>query len=109
VGVAAAAVWLLLAPRPALPLGYLLPALLVPGLCAGWLGLMQQHQRSLFDALAGIGIAAGIFYGLVEPAYAAVSDAPWGILGAEVALAVLLREVAWVRWRGADWRRAQQA
>jgi hypothetical protein len=31
------------------------------------------------------------------------------VLAAEIALAVLLREVAYVRWRGADWRRAQQA
>ena len=97
------------APRPALPPGYLLPALLVPGFCAGWLGLMQQHQRSFFDALAGIGIAAGIFYGLVRPLYAGMAQAPWMVLGAQIALAVLLREVAYVRWRGADWRRAQPA
>jgi hypothetical protein len=104
---AALAVWALL-PRPGLPPQYLFPALLIPGLCAGWLGLMQHHQRSLFDALAGIAIGAGIFYGLVSPLYSG-SDAPWVILGAQVTLAVLLREVAYVRWRGADWRRAQHA
>lgn len=109
VAIAALCVWVLLAPRPALPPGYLLPALLVPGFCAGWLGLMQQHQRSFFDALAGIGIAAGIFYGLVRPLYAGMAQAPWMVLGAQIALAVLLREVAYVRWRGADWRRAQPA
>lgn len=100
---------LLLLPRPLLPVAYLLGALAMPGLCAGWLGLMQQHQRSLFDALAGIGIGAGIFYGLVRPLYMGVAEAPWMVLGAQVALAVLLREVAVVRWRGADWRRAQHA
>jgi hypothetical protein len=109
VSLAALVVWLLLTPRPALPPAYLFPALVAPGLCAGWLGLMQQHQRSYFDALAGIGIAAGIFYGLVQPLYAGRAEAPWMVLGAEIALAVLLREVAYVRWRGADWRRAQQA
>ena len=101
--------WLLLTPRPAWSLAYLFPALLIPGLCAGWLGLAQQHQRSFFDALAGIGIAAGIFYGLVQPLYVGSAEPPWMVLGAEIALAVLLREVAYVRWRGADWRRAQQA
>ncbi|HMA12824.1 MAG TPA: hypothetical protein VKO83_13115 [Steroidobacteraceae bacterium] len=109
VALAAVPVWLLLTPRPALPPGYLLGALLLPGLCAGWLGLMQQHQRSFFDALAGIGIAAGIFYGVVQPLYMGSAEPRWGVLGGEIALAVLLREVAYVRWRGADWRRAQQA
>jgi hypothetical protein len=101
--------WLLLTPRPAWSLAYLFPAMLIPGLCAGWLGLAQQHQRSFFDALAGIGIVAGIFYGLVQPLYVGSTEPPWMVLGAEIALAVLLREVAYVRWRGADWRRAQQA
>lgn len=79
------------------------------GLCAGWLGLMQQHHRGFFNALAGTGLAAGIFYGLVQPLYVGAAEAPWMVLAAEIALAVLLREVAYVRWRGADWRRAQQA
>ncbi|MBK7117216.1 MAG: hypothetical protein IPH71_14590 [Proteobacteria bacterium] len=113
VGIAVAAcallVWVLFSPRPALPPAYLVPALLVPGLCAGWLGLMQQHHRGFFDALAGTGLAAGIFYGLVQPLYVGTAEAPWMVLAAEIALAVLLREVAYVRWRGADWRRAQQA
>jgi len=70
---------------------------------------MQQHHRGFFDALAGTGLAAGIFYGLVQPLYVGTAEAPWMVLAAEIALAVLLREVAYVRWRGADWRRAQQA
>jgi hypothetical protein len=106
--VAALVVWRLLTPHPVLPAAYLFPALVVPGLCAGWLGLMQHHQRSFFDALAGIALGASLFYGVVKPLYVG-SAAPWGVLGAQVALAVLLREVAYVRWRGADWRRAQQA
>jgi hypothetical protein len=106
--VAALAVWLLLKPQPVLPAAYLFPALVVPGLCAGWLGLMQHHQRSFFDALAGIALGVSLFYSLVKPIYAGEA-APWGVLGAQLALAVLLREVAYVRWRGADWRRAQQA
>lgn len=109
VAVAGAVAWLAFAPRPSLPPEYLFPALLIPCFSAGWLGLMQQAQRSFFDALAGIGIGATIFYGLVNPLYVGSAEPRWGILGAQVALAVLLREVAWVRWRGADWRRAQQA
>jgi len=30
------------------------------------------------------------------------------MLGAQLILAVLLREMAWLRWRSADWRRAQR-
>jgi hypothetical protein len=109
VALAALAVWMLFTPRPALPPGCLWLMLLLPGLCAGWFGLMQHHQRSFFDALAGIGIAAGIFYGLVQPLYVGSAEPPWKVLGCEIALAVVLREVAYMRWRGADWRRAQQA
>jgi hypothetical protein len=91
-----------------LPPAYLFSALLAPGLAAAWLGLMQQHRRSLFDALAGLAIFAGWFYGLVQPLYTASSDARWDILAAQLGLAVLLREVAYVRWRSADWRRVQR-
>ena len=108
VALAACCAWVLFTQRPSLPPSYLFPALLLPGLCAAWLGLMQQHQRSFFDALAGICIGAGIFYGLVRPLYEGSTAAPWTVLGAEVTLALLLREVARVRWRDADWRRAQQ-
>lgn len=106
---AGATVWWLVTPRPALPLVYLLGAVVVPGLCAGWLGLMQQHRRSLFDVIAGLAIATGILYGVFVPLYADSAAARWDILGGLLALAVLLREVAWVRWRSADWRRAQRA
>jgi hypothetical protein len=113
VALAGVVAWWWFAPRPALPLSYLLPAMLAPGLCAGWLGLMQQHPRGFFDALAGLGIGAAIFYGLVNPLYVGSAEPRWLILGAVLALAVLLREVAYVRWRGADWRTdcppAQQA
>jgi hypothetical protein len=106
IAVAAALAWLVVAPRPSLPPAYLFAALLVPGLCAGWLGLMQQHRRGMFDALAGLMIIAGIFYGLVRPLYVGSTEARWEILGGQLALAALLREVAWARWRSADWRRA---
>jgi hypothetical protein len=99
--------WFML-PQVPLPPAYLFCALLAPGLAAAWLGLMQQHRRSLFDALAGLAILAGWFYGLVQPLYTA-SAARWDILAAQAGLAVLLREVAYVRWRSADWRRVQRA
>lgn len=108
VGLAATLVWWLGAPHPAMPLGYLLPALLAPGLCSVWLGLMQQHRRSLLDVLAMIAIAAGIFYGVVRPLFAGSAAARWDVLGAQLVLAALLREMARLRWRSADWRRAQR-
>jgi hypothetical protein len=104
----AAALWLTM-PRPRLPPAYLFCALLAPGLGAAWLGLMQQHRRSLFDALAGLAVIAGWFYGLVQPLYTMSAIARWDILAAQLGLALLLREVAYVRWRSADWRRAQRA
>jgi hypothetical protein len=99
--------WLVVTPRPGLPGSYLLLAMLAPGLAAAWFGLMQQHRRSLFDPLAVMAIAAGWYYGLALPLFAGSARPPWGIVAAQLALVVLLREVAQVRWRGADWRRAQ--
>jgi hypothetical protein len=109
VGLVATLAWWLSSPRPAMPLAYLLPALLVPGLCSVWLGIMQQHRRSLLDVLAMMAIAAGIFYGLVRPLFIGSAAARWDLLAAQLVLAVLLREMAWLRWRSADWRRAQRA
>jgi hypothetical protein len=107
--VAGLLLWVVAAPRPAMPLVYLLCALLAPGLAAAWLGLMQQHRRGLFDALAGLAILAGWFHGLVRPLYVDSTAARWDIFAAQLGLALLLREVAYVRWRSADWRRAQRA
>jgi hypothetical protein len=106
VALSALLAWVFLTPRSTLPLSYLLAAILLPGVCAGWLGLMQQHQRSIFDTLAIIPIAAGIFSGLVVPVYVDDAAPRWVVLAGEFALAVLLRTVAYRRWRGADWRRA---
>ncbi len=102
-------VWALATPKPALPVIYLMFAMLAPGLAAAWLGLMQQHRRGLFDALAGLAILASWFYGLVQPLYVDSAAARWDIFAAQLGLALLLREVAYVRWRSADWRRAQRA
>jgi hypothetical protein len=106
-------VWMLAASAsasaPALSPTYLFCAMLAPGLAAAWLGLMQQHRRGLFDVLAGLAILAGWFYGLVRPLYMDSGAARWDILAAQLGLALLLREVAYVRWRSADWRRAQRA
>ena len=108
VAIACLIVWWLVPGRPALPLAYVLAAVLAPGLAAAWLGLMQQHRSSLFDALAAVAVFAGWFHGLVRPLYGGAVAARWGVLVALLALAVLLREVAYVRWRSADWRRVQR-
>lgn len=109
VSLAGVLVWALATTRPALSPVYLSCAVLAPGLAAAWLGLMQQHRRGLFDALAGLAILAGWFYGLVQPVYMDSGAARWDIFAAQLGLALLLREAAYVRWRSADWRRAQRA
>lgn len=100
-------VWWML-PSPAVPLAYLLCAVLAPGLAAAWLGMMQQHRRSPVDALAAIAIFLGWAYGVVDPLYTGSAAARWDLVGAQVVLIVLLREIAYVRWRSADWRRVQR-
>jgi hypothetical protein len=105
--VAAALAWLFIEPRPLLSPAYLACAVLVPGLCAGWWGLMQQHGRTAADIVAALLIVLSVFYGVVGPLFTQRSER-WDILGAQLALAALLRLVAWMRWRGADWRRAQR-
>jgi hypothetical protein len=99
--------WQLATPRPELPAAYLLLSMAAPGLAAAWLGLLQQHRRSLFDPLAALAIAAGWYYGLARPLFEGSAQPRWEIAAAQIALIVLLREVTLVRWRGADWRRAQ--
>ena len=100
--------WVLATPRPELPGVYVLVSMLAPGLGAAWLGLMQQHRRSLLDPLAALAIAMGWYYGLARPLFEGTAQPRWEIAAAQVALVLLLREVALVRWRSADWRRAQR-
>ena len=109
VTLACALVWGLVLPRPELSAIYVLCAVLLPGLAAAWLGLMQQHRRGLFDATAGLAIFAGWFYGLVRPIYVDGAPQRWDVLAALLGFTVLLREVAYFRWRSADWRRTQRA
>ncbi|MEJ0100191.1 MAG: hypothetical protein WDO12_10835 [Pseudomonadota bacterium] len=104
-----ALVWWLVLPRPELSAVYVLCAVLAPGLAAAWLGLMQQHRRGVFDAVAGLVIFAGWFYGLVRPLYVDAAAPRWDVLAALLGFTILLREVAYVRWRSADWRRTQRA
>jgi hypothetical protein len=109
VAMGCALVWWLVLPRPDLSAVYVLCAVLAPGLAASWLGLMQQHRRGLFDAVAGLVILAGWFYGLVRPLYVDAAAPRWDVLAVLLGFTVLLREVAYVRWRSADWRRTQRA
>jgi hypothetical protein len=109
VTLACALVWGLVLPRPELSAIYVLCAVLLPGLAAAWLGMMQQHRRGLFDAMAGLAIFAGWFYGLVRPMYVDGAAPRWDVLAALLGFTVLLRGVAYVRWRSADWRRTQRA
>lgn len=52
---------------------------------------------------------AGWFQGLVQPLNTDSAAARWEVFAAQLGLALLLREVAYVRWRSADWRRVQRA
>ena len=101
-----ALVWTFWMPRPSLPAGYLLLALFAPGLGAAWFGRMQLHRRVALDALGGLLLVLGWYYGLVQPLITEVAQPRWGVLGPQLALTVLLREVALVRWRGGDWTRS---
>ncbi len=103
-----ALVWTFLTPRPALPGSYLLVAMVAPGLGAAWFGLMQLQRRVSLDAIGALLLAAGWYYGLVQPLFTGSAQPRWGVVAAQLALAGLLREVAWVRWRAADWPRNQR-
>lgn len=99
--------WFSLDARPSLPPGYLAVAMAGPALAAGWLGLMQVHRRISLDGLAALLLVLGWLYGLIGPLFRGETEPQWGILLAELALVVLLRVVAYVRWREADWPRTQ--
>jgi hypothetical protein len=103
-----ALLWIFLTPRPVLPGIYLLVAMAAPGLGAAWFGLMQLHRRISLDAVGALLLVLGWYYSLVQPLFSGSAQPRWGVVAAQLALAALLREVAWVRWRAADWPRNQQ-
>jgi hypothetical protein len=101
--------WFVLDVRPALPPGYLALAMSGPALAAGWFGLMQVHRKFSLDGLAGLLLILGWVSGLIRPMFRGETEPRWGIVLAVLALVVLLREVAYARWREADWPRAQSS
>jgi len=101
--------WFVLDVRPALPPAYLALAMLGPALAAGWFGLMQVHRTISLDGVAGLLLILGWFEGLIRPLFRGETTPEWGITLAVLALTVLLREVAYARWREADWPRAQSS
>jgi hypothetical protein len=103
----AIALWLTLEPRPAMPPLYLALSLVAPVLAAGWFGLMQVYRRIALDGLAALIVLAGWYFGLILPLFRGQENPRWEIIFAQLAFIVLLREVAYVRWRAADWPRVQ--
>lgn len=103
------ALWFVLDLRPSLPPGYLALAMVGPALAAGWFGLMQVHRRISLDGVAGLLLILGWFAGLIRPLFRGETEPEWGIVLAVLALVVLLREVAYARWREADWPRTQSS
>lgn len=103
-----AALWLVLEAPPAMHPLHLLLAVLAPGLAAAWFGLMQVHRRITLDGVAAVLIVAGWFFGLIRPLFLGQAEPRWEIVFFQLAFVVLLREVAYVRWRSADWPRARQ-
>jgi hypothetical protein len=103
------ALWFVLDLRPSLPPGYLALAMAGPALAAGWFGLMQVHRRISLDGPAGLLLILGWFAGLIRPLFRGETEPEWGIVLAVLALVVLLREVAYARWRKADWPRTQSS
>lgn len=99
--------WLVLESRPAMHPLHLLLALIAPALAATWFGLMQVHRRISLDGVAALLVLAGWFFGLIRPLFLGQSEPRWEIVFFQLVLAGLLREVAYVRWRAADWQRAR--
>ena len=102
------ALWWALPERAALPGPYLLLALLAPALTAAWIGLMQVQFRMVVDVICALAIIAGMWTTLVQPQITGAGPR-WGLLAAQFALVVVVRQLAAWRWRGADWPRAQRA
>jgi hypothetical protein len=83
--------------------------MLGPAFAAGWFGLMQVHRKLSLDGLAGLLLILGWLYGLIRPLFRGETEPEWGFVLGVLALAVLLREVAYARWREADWPRTQSS
>lgn len=99
-----AALWWVLPARPSLSPAYLALAILAPGVNAIWYGLALIRRSGMVNAALGVLVAAGWYYGLARPL--AVAEGPqWGVLAAQLALAVALRWIAAGRWRRLDWPR----
>lgn len=99
----ACVLWLFLESRPTMPPTYLVLSLIAPVLGAGWFGLMQVDRRIALDGVAMAMVLAGWYFGLIVPLYREQLDPNWTIVMAELAFVVLLREIAYARWRAADW------
>jgi hypothetical protein len=99
--------WLLLESRPAMHPLHLFLALIAPALAATWFGLMQVHRRISLDGVAALLVLAGWFFGLIRPLFLQQAEPRWEVVFFQLVLAGLLREVAYVRWRAADWPRPQ--
>jgi hypothetical protein len=99
--------WYFLHSRPVLPPAYLLLAMVAPVLAAGWFGLMQISRRIALDVLAAGILVAGWYFGLILPLFGNRPDPRWELVFAELAFVVLLRGLAYGRWRAADWPRVQ--
>jgi hypothetical protein len=108
-GALALILWLFLDARPSLPPGYLALAMAGPAFAAGWFGLMQVHRGIPLDGLAGLLLILGWLFSLIGPLFRGDAEPPWGVVLAELALVVLLREIAYLRWRKADWPRTQSS
>ena len=108
-GILALILWLVLDLRPSLPPACLVLAMLGPALAAGWFGLMQVHRRISLDGLAGFLLIAGWFAGLIRPMFRGETEPEWRVAVAMLAFVVVLRAVAYARWRGADWPRTQSS
>ncbi len=81
--------------------------MVAPALGAGRIGLLQVHRRIALYGVAGVVLVVAWYVDLVQPLFLGSAQPRWGVVAAQRALAVLLREVALVRWRAADWPRGQ--
>jgi hypothetical protein len=104
-----AALWWWLPERPALPLGYLLAAIIAPGLLSLWFGLLAVRRSAVLMTVMGLTIFAGWYYGVAQPLASGTSQPRWWLLVAQLGLGVVLRIIAARLWRSRDWLRGRRA
>lgn len=92
-------------PPAGVPGLFLLVSTLTMSVAAMALGLMQVRRAGFADAVVGLMILASWWMGVVAPLFEANGRPDRLVIVAQIAVAVLAREIARARWRRTDWAR----